>query len=249
MIFKSIQHLLPNALAWTTTATKNLRGFFQAMGDLGDDVRDHIDGAFENIDPQKTQQLDAYERQFNLKSVVLSEQERRDRLDAAWKATGGQSPKYIQDRLQEAGFDVYVHDWFDPASRPPVNTQVCVVPRSPIAVLRPEYTQTVSQVDCGEALAECGEAFAECGNGTAPLGYPLVNKISITEIDIIPECGEPGMECGEAFVTCGNFTDLIQTEQNYVVPSDVSKWPYFMYVGGETYPDVATVPELCRYRI
>lgn len=110
-IFK---HLLPRARAWRITIDKTLRQFFEGLAAATvDDTKENFDNLYSDLDPQQTRDLPAWEAQFALPDTGLTEQERRDRLEATWEATGGQSPKYIQDTLQNAGFPVYVHEWWD----------------------------------------------------------------------------------------------------------------------------------------
>lgn len=169
-IFK---HLLPRARAWRITIDKQLRQFFDGLSGIGSDVKDFLDGVWTDIDPQETRELDAWETQFALPDSSLTEQERRDRLEATWQATGGQSPRYIQDTLQDAGFDVYVHDWWVPGSEPAVNVKQCVTPRDPTALLIPPNYPLVNKifesrritiVQAGEAIAQAGEPLALAGN-------------------------------------------------------------------------------------
>jgi len=103
LFFRVIEHLLPSARAWRLSAEKCLKKFFEGFTGLGDDSKLFIDQVWEDIDPQLTRQLDLWDRQFGLPSSGLTEQERRDRLEARWKAKGGQDPRYIQDTLQTAG--------------------------------------------------------------------------------------------------------------------------------------------------
>ena len=110
-----ITHLLPNARAWRLTITKTLRSFFEGLTYIWTDPREFIDLVWKDIDPATTRELDMWEEQFDLPNRGLTESERRDRLAAAWKASGGQSPRYLQDTLQAAGFEVYIHEWWDPA--------------------------------------------------------------------------------------------------------------------------------------
>lgn len=215
-IFK---HLLPTGRAWSLTANKNLRRFFEALEPEMHAPRDFSDKVLLDVFPQTTRFLTEWETQFGLNNVRLSESARRSRLDAAWKNTGGQSPSYIQNLLRENGFNVFVHDWWVLGTEPPVGTSAAATPRNPLSVLLPEYALTTPGVDCGEPLAECGEAFAECGNGPIGLvGYPLVNKF-IYDSD----------------------------EVGYTVPSDAAYWPFFMYVGGENFGDIAEVPAIRRF--
>jgi len=243
MIFLRIfKHLLPNAKGWRITADKMLRSFFEGLSGLGEDIKTFFDLVWLDIYPESTRQLDLWEDQFALSDTGLNEQERRDRLDATWKAAGGQSPRYIQDTLRGAGFDVYVHEWWESGTEPDVGVKQCVTPRSPILYLRREYTGTQSGVDCGEALAACGESFAEAGNGVEPRGYPLVNKILVTQPSQLVLCDEAIAEAGEEGALCGNYVDFEDVLAPYTVPSDVDKWPFFFYIGAQSINDIAQVP-------
>lgn len=110
--FRQFQHLLPRSEAWRTTVEKQLRQFFEALGEspTGDAV-EFVDDVWLDIFPQTTRELELWETQFAL-SGTGTEQERRDILEARWQAQGGQDPRYIQDILQVAGFPVYVHEWW-----------------------------------------------------------------------------------------------------------------------------------------
>lgn len=237
-IFK---HLLPNARAWRVTVDKRLRQFFEGLSGSGSDIKTFLDDIWLDIFPQTTRELDAWEKQFGLADTGLTEQQRRDRMDAAWKSLGGQDPKYIQDTLRDNGFDVYVHEWWEPGTEPEPGVKQCVTPRNPLMYLRREFTGAVLMVDCGEPLAQCGEAFAEAGNGLQPLGYPLVNRILETVPDILPLCGEPMAEAGEPLAICGNYFEFRDNLREYIVPNDPAKWPYFLYIGGETFGTMAQV--------
>ena len=86
---------------------------------------------------------------------------------------GGQDPRYIQDTLQAAGFDVYIHEWWEPGTEPALDDPTPATPRDPSIILGGII---VYLNECGEVLAECGEALAEAGERSTPPGYPLVNK-------------------------------------------------------------------------
>ena len=235
------KHLLPNARAWRITVDKKLRQFFEGLSGVGSDAKTFFDGVWLDIFPETTRELDAWEQQFGLRDTGITEQERRDRLDATWKALGGQDPRYIQDTLQANGFDVYVHEWWEPGTEPAPGVKQCVTPRNPLMWIRREYTGVTLLVECGEAVAACGEAFAEAGNSLQPTGYPLVNKIFQTEPDFLTLCGESVAEAGEPLASCGNFLEFKETLRNYIVPNDPAKWPYFLYIGGETFGTLAQV--------
>jgi uncharacterized protein YmfQ (DUF2313 family) len=225
------QHLLPKAKAWQLTTNKQLRQFFDGLtGPLGDDVKGFADSVFDDIDPQKTRELDAWDAQFGLNGTDLTEQERRDRLEATWQALGGQDPRYIEDTLRGAGFDVYLHEWW---------SDTVPTARNPLSVLNDGLNPIQYIANCGAQKANCGYSEAVCGATVQPTGYPLVNKIQEALTTAI--CGAAAMSCGNAEAVCGARAAVYASKQ-YIVPSDVDKWPYFLYIGGQTYPDHATVP-------
>ena len=191
-----IKHLLPRARAWGLSTNTQLREFIDGLAGFSEDARSFIDETWLDIFPATTRELDVWEKQFGLPNVPLTDSERQSRLDAAWKAQGGQDPRYLQDTLQAAGFDVWVHEWFDPTGLPAVGVQACVTPRNPNSYLRAEYSSTGTPytVLCGEVGMECGEVGVECGESSEPLGYPLFNKVVSTQALVISLCGEAVME-------------------------------------------------------
>ncbi len=237
--------LVPRANAWILSKGKQLTEFFQGLTGVVTDTKLYIDLIWLDIFPQTTRELDAWEDQWALPSTGLTEQERRDRLDGVWKAKGGQDPRYIQDTLQNAGFDVYVHEWWVPSLEPPVGVKECVPPRNPNNFLT--NGQQAYRAACGEPIMQCGEPLAQCGERyNYATGYPLVNKISQFTKAFVAACGEPIMQCGEPLAQCGQFETAVYAQREYTIPSDPSKWPYFLYIGGETFPDLAVLPSSRR---
>ena len=168
-LFRSLRHLLPTGRAWRLTVEKNLRRFFEGVAAPAEEARGFADNVYRDIFPGDTRELPAWDRQFGLPDSGLSDADRRNRLDAAWKAIGGQSPRYIQDTLQARGFDVYVHEWWEPGTEPAPGVQGCATARNPLLWIRREFTNYVLLVECGEALAACGEDFAQAGNSLQEL--------------------------------------------------------------------------------
>lgn len=208
-----IKHLLPRATAWNITINKQLRQFFEGLVQAFVPVfRLFLDLILLDLHPQTTRELSAWETQFAIQdNGVFTEQERRDNLAARWTEKGGQSPRYIQDELQAAGFNVWVHEWWVPNTNPPVA-------RDPTALLTGEST-TVWVNECGEAVAECGEVTSECGEPYLVVNsrYPLVNVLL-------------------------EFENGVFVPVDYTVPTDPARWPFFLYIGAETFPDSATIP-------
>lgn len=246
MFFRIFRHLLPNARAWRLVVDKKLRSFFEGLAESGGEARAFFDGVYADLFPQQTRELPEWEQQFALPDTGLNEQARRDRLDAAWKAVGGQDPRYIQDTLRTRGFDVYVHEWWQPGTEPAVGVSGCATPRNPLLWLRREFDDRTFSVQCGEAVAQAGEPEALCGNSFTPRGYPLVNKVVETVSDVRPLCGVDIAECGEPVALCGNFVGYKQARKTYIVPDDPAKWPYFLYIGGEDFGGIAQVPQSRR---
>jgi hypothetical protein len=223
-------HLLPRGAAWLLTPIgKSLRRFWEALAYTRDDFVSFMDDVWADMFPATTRELTAWEQAFGIFKLDLSDADRRTRLDGLWKATGGQSPRYIQDTLQSSGFNAYVHEWWElPATDPPVA-------RVPFTALG------ASVLGCGDPEMECGEPLAECGSTTEQLGYMLVNKLYTTRTDLTCLCGEAIMECGEPLAECGQNTGIIFDRVTYPVPQDPNQWPYILYIGGATFPDQAII--------
>lgn len=246
----TFKHLLPNAKAWRITADKQLREFFQGLTIIGSDPRAFFDGIYRDIDPQETRELEQWEQQFALPRSNLTEQERRDRLAATWQALGGQDPRYIEDTLQAAGFDVYVHEWWEPTGGTPaggsVNGDVVPVARDPFDYLDDgsDAVESFLMVDGAES-AQDGDSVAQDGSTSTPPGYPLVNKIVVVASIITRGDGSESMQDGGAVAQDGESMDIYGRKQ-YTMPEDPTKYPYFLYIGGATFPDLATVTQARR---
>lgn len=239
--FNVIRHLLPTGRAWRMTVDKTLRQYFEGLASAGQDARDEVDRVASDLSPATTRELDKWEAQFALPNTGQTEAERRARLDATWKQLGGQDPRYIQDVLQAAGFDVYVHEWWEPIPGRPtggsINNDVTPVPRDPTAVLGGESRFAVLD---GEPNTQDGSATAQDGATDGTPGYPLVNKIIIAEQTTTGDGSVAMLDGGLLAQDGGNVTVFKRKE--YIVPTDPALWPYFLYIGGEVFPASATVP-------
>jgi uncharacterized protein YmfQ (DUF2313 family) len=228
LFLRQFEHLLPSGRAWRLTVGKTLRKFFEGLAaGAPPAARAFIDSVYLDLLPDTTRELPEWERQFGIfVAATDTEAQRRQRIDAEWKATGGQSPHYLQTILQAAGFEVFVHEWWKDAA-------------------------SFQQVACGEPLAQCGEPRALASDRNFrrfvhdPRDYteqPLVGTV---------QCGEPLAACGEPSALANAF---LANEPGYLVnlnltpqappavPSAPQTWPFFLYVGGETFPERAFVP-------
>lgn len=237
------KHLLPRARAWRVTPEKQLRQFFEGLTGLPTDARQFSDDIYGDLDPQTTRQLADWEDQFGLADTGLSEQARRDRLEARWKAQGGQDPRYIQDTLQAAGFDVYVHEWWESiVGRPAggsVDGDVTPVARNPFDFLWDGISNR-GYIGCGHEEAYCGgDLMFSASRGTPP-GYPLVNKVEAFGYDLLG-VGHELMESGGDDAASGVLI-LDSSAVQYPIPADPTKYPFFLYIGGQTFPELVTLP-------
>lgn len=186
LFFRVFQHLLPDSLAtrirlgsapWKigdgsrigdpglviggNPGRRTIDRFFHALAAPFVAARSFVDGVYGDLFAADTRELTRWELQFGLTRAVATA-DRRSNVDAAWRATGGQSPRYLQDIVQSAGFDVYLHEWWQ--------TPIPYDPRA--------YTilaASIGTVQCGEPLAQCGEPSALCdGSVAVDVGY-LVN--------------------------------------------------------------------------
>lgn len=122
MFERIIRHLLPSGRAWRLFPGKQITALVEGLASVGPAFKEHIDKVYLDVYPATTRQLREWERQFGLRPGNLTDAERRERLRGEWSATGGQSPRYIQNTLRSAGFDVYVYEWWiDEAQVSPVH--------------------------------------------------------------------------------------------------------------------------------
>lgn len=205
---RTFTHLLPDGKAWRLTISKALRSFFEGLVGGFTDVRTYSDDVYLDLFPETTRELDAWEKQFGILPAVL-EADRRSNLAAEWRATGGQDPTYIQEVLQAAGFDVWIHEWWSSGPAP-------YVPRDPR-----DYTEQplIGTIQCSA----------------------LANQHQCRAVPFAPECNrflanEPNYLVNE------NWTG----EAPPPIPEDPAYWPYFLYIGGETFGDVALIPTARR---
>lgn len=240
------RHLLPTARAWRLTPDKTLRKFFDGLAQgVPSDAKENFDNIYQDLDPVYTRALSLWEDQFALFDTGLDDAGRRSRLSATWKAQGGQDPRYIQDTLQAAGFDVYVHEWWEPNPTQPlggsVNGDVVPVVRDPFDYLDDGQTAIPFAAYDSAADMQDGDTVAQDGGTNVPVGYPLVNKLLETSTEFIGD-GSPYMQEGDPFAQDGSFL-TIYSRKEYIMPIDPDTFFYYLYIGGETFPEQAVIPQ------
>jgi hypothetical protein len=249
MFFRIFQHLLPRSRAWNITHDTNLRKFFTGLSNaIGQPFKDFFDEIWNNIQPDTTSEISLWEKQFGLANTLTVEQDRRDRLNAAWKAIGGQSPRYIQDTLQSAGFNVYVHEWWVPGSEPALNTIAAATARNPLTYLN-DNVEYLKYLSCdGNPDSQDGDLVVGMDGVTLqPTGYPLVNKIFIYSPPFICD-GNPDSQDGDTLTMDGGIVPggLLYNLKKYTIDGITTKYPYYLYIGGVTFPDHAIISSARR---
>lgn len=213
--FKLIQHLLPRAEAWKTTVDKTLRRFFLGLSQQPQATRDYIDLVYLDLFPGTARSKDDVGG-----SGALEEWERQ------FGITPSDTETVNARRLALAA------EW------------------QAVGGQSPSYIQGVLQT------AGFNIFVHEWWSSGPP--YVARDPRSYTTIPLVGfyQCtadGEPTQPACSALATQPQCTDFLANDPHYLVnkdltqrvpprvPDDPAKWPYFIYVGGETFPTHATV--------
>lgn len=254
LFLRVFQHLLPRSQTWSLTFNKTIRKFFQGLAAPLDDTdpaqspKAAADAIFGDIFPPTTRQRPKWLTQFGIRPGPDDATDIQQ-LTAAWQAQGGQSPRYLQDTLQAAGFNVFVHEWWQ------------------------EGVPAFKQICCGDSRAQCGESKALAASRSYrrfvrnPRNYTQQPKIGTVQ------CGDSKAVCtptGPGFSNQPQCNAFLANEPGYLVNSDLSRnapppipddtkifrgstgdwwpkyWPFFVYIGGQNFPDHASVPATRR---
>jgi hypothetical protein len=238
MLLNTIKHLLPRAKAWVLTRQdKLLTQFFTGLSVALGDIRDYIDFVVFQLNPGTTDQLEEWEKQFGLIPANLTEQQRRTRLENRWSDAGGLGLYTIQNALQAAGFDVYVHNYWEPIDNG------FLISGDPEPVIRVPFdylndgTDGVFTVDGSDLMTDGGEASQDGGTDT-PIGYPLVNNILAAGV-----LGDGDSDMYDGGETAQDGTILnVFVKKSYPMPTDPDTFRYYFYISGQTFPEPAVIP-------
>lgn len=222
--FNLFKYLLPKSKAFNLTLQKWITKFFEGLSALPDDFRIYIDNVWFDIFPSTTRSIELWENQFGLRMPPSNDSQRRNNLDIAWKLKGGQSASYLQDILQDAGFDVQVHE-----NNPKIDPDIFI---------------------SGDFVCFCGGTNSVCGNNDAFCGktggYLLVNGFIPDASDLrdyLCTCGFDGFDnitAGQSIAVCGYFEQYIINPKEYSVPDDSDYWDNIFFVGGDATRDPVT---------
>jgi len=209
------KNLFPKGAAWSFT--KDFTLLLNAIGKNYEQIVASGESAAFITDAFKTTLLDEMLFEYGIsKNDLLDEKTQRDRLFAIQTALGAQGPDYLQDRLQAAGFNLYVH-------------QVSVV-GTPAAIF-------------GEPEAVFGEPDFVFGDAARVFSPSELLAVGYYLIFGEPEAvfGEPGMifgqRGGDLIVNGSEYDDMIDID---LVPNNYNH--FIFYIGGPFFGEFAQVP-------
>lgn len=222
--FKIIKSLLPKSEAFNLIIQKNITKFFEGLTALPDDFRTYIENIYLDIFPDDTRSIELWEEQFGISMPSSDDTIRRSNVDIAWKLKGGQSAVYLQGILQDAGFDVQVHE-----NNPKIDPDIFI---------SAQFVMT-----CGMSTAVCGNDDAYAGRTG---GFILANGFVPDSSDLrdyLMTCGGDGFDnvtAGQSVAVCGYFEQFIITPKSYSIPDDSDYWDNVFFIGGDATRDPVT---------
>lgn len=197
-------HLLPRAQLFSLVVERTFVRWLSGFALWLSGLKVELDSVWLEIWPSTTTRLSDHEEQFGAGLGTGTEAERRGAIAARWLLLrGGQGPDYLREVLQRAGFQVWVHEFWDPDT---------------FAVRDPHDHVTSAQigrVQAGNPIAYAGHSLAQASWDEVSGANYLVNK-------------------------------TLTSQPRPPIPDDPNEWEGFVYIGGEEFPDRATVPEARR---
>jgi hypothetical protein len=214
LFFRVFKHLLPSGAAWSLTIEKTLRRFFMGLSEQPQLTKDYIDLVYLDLFPETTRELNEWERQFGLPLTNMLS-----------------PPAVVTGRLLLAA------EWKATGGQS----------RS--------YIQGVLQAAGFDVYVHEWWSSGPPYVARDPRDYteqPLIGSWQCTGFDGggLPLPTQP--QCS-GFATQPQCNRWLANETHYLVnldltrrapppiPDDPTKWPYFVYVGGETFGTNATV--------
>lgn len=107
--FETLQRLLPRGRAFKLSAGKSLTKLFRGIAAAADDAKEFVDAVYLDQFAATTREIRELEREHGLPPAA-TEADARLHVAAERKRVRNLSPYSLQKTLQDAGFDVYVHE-------------------------------------------------------------------------------------------------------------------------------------------
>ncbi|RLE17561.1 MAG: hypothetical protein DRJ50_13935 [Actinobacteria bacterium] len=171
---RMMEHLLPDGLAWRALNEKFLTQWVEGASEWSANVKTYADLVWLDIFPGSTRELQAWEYQFGIRDTGQTNEQRRARLAARWSDRLGQGVDDLNKSFADAGFDIWVHEWWVPGSNP---TEA----RNPFDYIDDgtvQFEATLHPFDASSESEErqMGEPIMFLGERTGGAGYLLVNN-------------------------------------------------------------------------
>jgi hypothetical protein len=211
LFFRIFQHLLPRGAAWKVTIAKTLRSFFLGLSEQPAVAKGYIDDVYFDLFPATTRELNEWEKQFGLELTDMTS-----------------APAVVAGRLALAA------EWAATGGQ------------------SPSYIQGVLQTAGFDVYVHDWWSSGPPYVARDPRDYtdlPLIGLYQCTG-DAFRYTSQPQCSGLPTQPQCNAF---LANDPHYLVnkdltrrapppvPDDDTKWPYFLYVGGETFPDHAIV--------
>ena len=215
-----VRSAMPKGSAWNPKPGGDLDLTLEATGDIIKLICDRMENARYVRNPKKTFILDDLEREFGiLKNNLLTEQERRNNLDAKKnQAPGGGTKDDLQDALDNAGFNLQVHK-NDPSVDPAIfltqNFQMVAGGGNAYA----GFTLDGINIDAFAGLIG-GDLLV---NGSVFNQYPAYT-MQAGGVSAFAENGD---------AIAGRFDTISRVPIEYEVPTDPNDFGFVFFVGGD----------------
>ncbi len=203
--------LFPDGAIWNPKIDGDFEDLIAGMGLGSDEMHDAMEALANVRDPHLTTLLSDLEKEYGiLTNENVDEQTRRDQLASIKYAKPGTgSHTDLQEKLQEAGFDLVV-------------TPNCPI-NDPADFLTIAYNMS----------ANVGNHYA--GEPTAVAGFPggdlIVNGDLFTQaIGILMQAGGDFAYAGNSKAVAGFFLGINRTLIEYPVPTKADRWRFIFWV-------------------
>jgi hypothetical protein len=211
--FNLFKYLFPKSKNFNLFIQKNITKFVEGLTAIPDDFRSYIDNIYFDLLPDTTRSIELWESQFGITGKKNGLTSRRLAVANRWSMKGGQSAKYLETSLRNAGFDVYVHE-----NNPPVD---------PATFLIGDFIM-VARGD--NAYAGRSDAYA----GKTTEGSLLVNgfiSVATDERLYLANAGN-GTYAGNQTAVAAYFTNFFIQDKQYIVPTNPDEFPFVFFIGG-----------------
>lgn len=213
LFFRVLQHLLPRARAWSLVVDKTLRRFFLGLAEQPTETKTYLDEGYLDIFPETTRLLNEWEKQFGLE---LSD------LNTPSEVTAG--------RLALAA------EWQATGGQSPGYIQG-VLQTAGFPVYVHEWW------DPGTGDARDPRAYTnqpligiyQC-TGNDEFGYTFPSQPQCSALPSQPQCN--GFLANDTFYLVNK--DLTRRPPPRI-PDDPDTWPYFLYIGAESFPGLVVI--------